>query len=481
MIVPIALLHCLLLHLFLLVLSIDAFGHERRMSSSCIAQHGYRSSRENNTLLFANKKTVKPKGGSGGGKNKAAVPSSAAAGIRGFGMSSVVEVDRSRETRAFYDYLESNGAGDTLKRTSIGNEPPGVGGDDEDNADNDTNASSSSALLLRGVLCTREIAKGADIINIPSSLAINLGPEGGDPTLPAVEFLKDYCAVMMQRDNDGSGGRSSSPSKGRYAYYRMLPGYGSSDCKGSTDFFSDAALDALQSPLIAEETRARRLLTAARFVKAFGGGGGVSDSTAAAAPAITWIDGSPLTADHLQWAVWLITSRVLTVQTAVDSSSSSDATSSSPSSSCRLLIPYLDMCNHDRASPHILTGRVGGDLKVKAGVTVKPGDVIRIPYGGGDLGNDRFVQDYGFTDPSPLSYDIVAQIVLGKRRVQEGSRAGRTLPPADQDASLAALRATTMREDATLLRAPRSDPAVRSAIQYRLGVKKALSKYILIQ
>lgn len=345
-------------------------------------------------------------------------------GVRGFGVS-VVEVDRSKETRDFYKYLEENDAGDTLKRTSIGNE-------------ND---------LLRGVLATRDIPKGSDIINIPSNLAVNLGPEGGDPTLPAVQFLKDYCSVVSDA--------SKPPS--RRDYYRMLPGFGSADCLGSTDFFSDEALEALQSPLVVEETKARRFLTETRFSKEF-------DDSA------RWIDGSPLASEHLQWAVWLITSRVLTVQT------------DDGSPSCRLLIPYLDMCNHDRGAVHILTGRVGGELKVKAGSTVKAGDPIHITYGGGEAGNDRFLQDYGFADPSPLAFDIVAQTLLGKRRIREGGGAGKFLPKADQDKSLEALRATTMKEDEALLaRDDGINSSLRSAIAYRLGVKMALSKYIMIE
>lgn len=104
----------------------------------------------------------------------------------------------------------------------------------------------------------------------------------------------------------------------RYTYYRMLPGYRGTDSLGCTDCFSAAALDALQSPLMVEEIRARMERIAARWESL--------DEE------IQWIDGNTkATSDHLQWAVWLITSRVLTVQ----------AGGQDGGPPCRLLIPYL--------------------------------------------------------------------------------------------------------------------------------------------
>ena len=223
---------------------------------------------------------------------------------------------------------------------------------------------------------------------------------------------------------------------------------------GSTDFFSDEALEALQSPLVVEETLRRRDRSRKRFEE-------LSE------PFPNWIDGSPLTVHHLQWAVWLITSRVLTVQGDVDEGKS-----------YRLLIPYLDMCNHDRSSKHVLTGRAvrGGSLRVVAGANVKAGEQVNICYGGGVAGNDRFIQDYGFLDPSKEAFDIVAQEIMGKRRIQEGASAGKTVSSVDRDSTLERLRETTIAEDKASPESA-SDAAVRSAIEYRLGVKEALSKF----
>jgi hypothetical protein len=170
----------------------------------------------------------------------------------------------------------------------------------------------------------------------------------------------------------------------------------------------------------------------------------------------------------------LITSRILTVQG-----------SEEEGKSYRLLIPFLDMCNHDRTSPHVLTGRAvpGGELKVVAGSPLKEGDAVNICYGGGVAGNDRFIQDYGFLDSGMdgndniAAYNMVAQQILGKRRIVEGIGAGRFMSEADRKGTLEALKQTSIEEDTQLLDKVTDDIAMASAYQYRIGVKKALATY----
>jgi hypothetical protein len=372
--------------------------------------------------LFA--KSTKPK------KKSAA----AIAGVKGFGGRSSpsggkdVNMDRSKDALAFYDFLEKNGAGDNLKRAALGYFPLEDG------------------MQLRGVVALRDMKKGDVMIRIPYEIAINLGLEGEDPTMPGLDLLKQYCNALNGVDEPK--GVDHSP------YHRMLPVYKGSDCLGSTDFFSDAALEALQAPLVVAETLKRRERTRKGF-----------ESIEGTVP--TWIDKEPITEQHLRWAVWLITSRVLTV-----------AGPEEENRSYRLMIPFLDMCNHDRSSPHVLTGRAvpGGELKVVAGAPVQAGEQINICYGGGVAGNDRFLQDYGFLD-SEIAFNIVAQQLLGKKRILEGANAGRTISSIDREAAIERLQMTTILQDQDLLE-KETDPAVKSAIQFRLGVKKALSKSI---
>jgi hypothetical protein len=296
--------------------------------------------------------------------------------------------------------------------------------------------------------------KGDMMIRIPYELAVNLGQEGVDPTGPGVTLLRDYCETL------GKEGATTTSEK--RAYFEMLPPFRGDDCLGTTDFFSDEALQAMQNPLVVEETIKRREKCFARFAMDIDDGSFPK-----------WIDGTSVTEEHLQWAVWLITSRVLTVEGDADEGTS-----------YRLLIPFLDMCNHDRSSPHVLTGRAvpGGELKVVAGAVVKEGDQINICYGGGLAGNDRFLQDYGFLDSSidNTAYNMVAQQILGKRRILEGVGAGGLMLEADRERTMEQLRMTTMQQDEKVLETE-TDPTMRAAYQYRLGVKKALSKFIIMQ
>lgn len=390
-------------------------------------------------------KTAKKKKKSGGGGSGG---SGSSAGLKGFGSvgggssgsrsgsstSSQVELDRSKEARAFYDFLERGGAGDNLSRCALGFFPilPDV--------------------KLRGITALKPIKKGDVIIRIPYELAVNLGREGADPTIPAVELLRDYCETLSDDDNNTSE---------KANYYRMLPPFNGDDCRGSTDFFPDGALEALQAPLVVEETLKRREKVRNRFQ--------LDIALSADGYFPTWIDGSPVTAQHLLWAVWLITSRVLTVQGNADEGKS-----------YRLLIPFLDMCNHDRSSSHILTGRAetGGELKVVAGNVVTEGDAINICYGGGMAGNDRFIQDYGFLDDGSdkKAYSMVAQQLLGKRRIVEGVGAGRFISEPDRMKTMEALSQTTIQEDIDML-STETDPSMKAALTYRIGVKEALARY----
>lgn len=431
-----------------------SFYHSKRLR---------RHPQENNNLfvLYATKSSKKSSSGNSNKKKSSSGGSSST--IKGFGGPSAnnnkllnVEIDRSLSARSFYEFLDAtNGAGDNLKRTTLGYFSL-------DNDDNNTKEKETSdAIRLRGVVAIQDIPKGNDVINIPYELAVNLGPEGDDPTIPAIQFLYDYCTVMNSND---------MPK--RQTYYKMLPDVNSPDCYGSTDFFPYNILEELQSPVIVQETMERKKRVMNRYNNEI--------ATNTSFPLWNSTTKDAVSLQHLQWAVWVITSRVLTVQGPVDSMKS-----------YRLLIPYLDMCNHDRRSTHILTGRAvanGGTLRVVAGTSIKMGTQINIAYGGGVAGNDRFLQDYGFLDNCPEAYDSIAQELLGKRFRVGGGEQRPSLSLSDCQKTLTALEQTTIAQDQELLESLQNiddttdsnnytNQQLRSAIQYRLGVKQALLKY----
>lgn len=399
-------------------------------------------------------------------------------GRKGFGTNTIskdlfkkldIVVEESYNTKTFYNALEINGAIDNLKRTSLGyfpllstnqnNKENGIDHVDDrqtikPNVTTSLSSSSTTKNMLRGVVALNDIIKGNDIITIPYEIAINLGKEGDDPTIPAIQFLKHYCIVMNNNNNQNILFQK--------AYYQMLPSINDDDCYGCTDFFSDETLQELQSPYIVKETlqRRQRVIDQHRNV--------IENNNDF--PLWNVTTNECVTVKHLHWAVWIITSRVLTVQGAQDSNDS-----------YRLLIPYLDMCNHDRSSNHVLTGRAvnDGTLRVIAGTTVKAGTQINIAYGGGVAGNDRFIQDYGFLDTNPIAYDIVVEQILRTTRTSRPQEGNKGFSIQDRNDAIQSLNQTTIEYDEELLASMNheTESSMRSAIQYRIGIKKALIRY----
>ncbi len=429
--------------LLLIALCQTTYAFVSPSAASCSLQPSSLRMPSTSTALFMAKAKTK--------KKKSAASS---CGLKGFGSSKSStkataaegSIDRSKAALKFYNYLERNGAEANLKKVGLGYFPLQIGPTEED------------VIQLRGVIALRDIPKGEPIIEIPYEMAIDLGRENSDPTLPATSLLQKYC--VWKSDSDGP-----PADKERGDYFAMLPEYMSDDCLGSTDFFSDEALEMLQSPLIKEETLSRKELVHLRYER------DVEPMAQMSSNLYRWSQEEVATESHLQWASWIITSRVLTVQGPPESGTAN-----------RLLIPLIDMCNHDRDSPHILTGRAmsGAMLKVVAGVDVKAGDAINISYGGSVEGNDRFIQDYGFLDGGGSkergisevaeAYKIVARKLTGRIRAMT------KLTVDDQERALEALKATTLEEDQELLNSGKiTNNDERTAIEYRMGMKKALA------
>lgn len=427
-----------------------------------------------NSALHAKTKTKK--------KKKKGGSSSSSTGLKGFGSSTKssntnkisIQLDKSQKAMEFYSFLENSNAGSNLKRVALGFFPiEGSATDEKDSDDNNDVPTESTPFLLRGVVALQKIKKGDIIIEIPYEAAWNLGRESSDPTLPGSIVLQEYCKWLSNNDkksnNDSTPTTTNDAGRDFGPYFQMLPSFNSFDVLSSTDFFSDEALDMLQSPQIKEETLSRREKSQFRFER------DVEPMMEISSNLYRWMEGEKVALEHLQWAVWLVTSRVLTVQGEAGTDEK-----------FRLMIPLIDMCNHDRDSPHVLTGRAvpGGTLKVIAGKAVDIGEQVNIVYGGGFIGNDRFIQDYGFLDSfcQGKADEITAKILMGKARIVEGAgaRNGRpTLMPEDERArALDAIAETTLEEDQSLLMAngESMNHDVRSALEYRIGIKKALKK-----
>ena len=214
---------------------------------------------------------------------------------------------------------------------------------------------------LRGLMATRRIDAGEEIVAVPARCAVDLGAQGDDP-LPAAR------ALLEARARDAGGAREP--------YYATLPQPDSPDLC-TPDFWGEATLELCQWPPLAEEVRRR----AADIESALGGGGEGEGGAAGEAAR-----------RELQWAVWLVQSRVLTVQGA-------------DGRGHKLLIPWLDMFNHRASSPHRLAGRTDGMLRVLAGAPVGAGEQVEIVYGTSGTSNAEFLGHYGFLDPAAAAAD----------------------------------------------------------------------------
>jgi hypothetical protein len=71
---------------------------------------------------------------------------------------------------------------------------------------------------------------------------------------------------------------------------------------------------------------------------------------------------------------------------------------------------------------------------------------------------------------------MVAQQLLGKRRISEGVGAGRLMSEPDRQNTMDQLKQTTVEEDRNLLKGE-TNPSLVAAYNYRIGVKNSLSKY----
>jgi len=282
---------------------------------------------------------------------------------------------------------------------------------------------------IRGLVATKDIAEGESIIEIPLGASIELSnsESAKDPSQSALTLLRLYREA---RDGDPQ------------PYFDLLPAMGSPDLATMPDFFSDSELEMMQCPTAVEKTRRRGQLCAKRAEE------------------------HGFSTDEVKWALCSVTMRSFTVLSPVDGL-------------LRLLLPGIDLLNHDSDAPHRfrvrwnMHGVFDGLFKVVAGREVKKGEEVRICYGGnpyraegcggdcsGDIAwtNEQYLQRYGFVDKS-----LGTTMVDGRWLVSEAAASVRE-----------AMSQTTAAEDEALLEDSQLAPALRVAIELRLHMKRAL-------
>ena len=220
---------------------------------------------------------------------------------------------------------------------------------------------------LRGVMATKAIKKGEEIISIPAKCAVDLGSQSEDPVPAAMQML---------------AAREADAQTPRKIYWQLIPPPDSSDLC-TPDFFSEQELQMLRWPPLVVQVRRR----SAAIRQALGAAAPSGDTP------IEQLGVAGGAMRELRWAVWAVQSRVLTVL-------------GPDQEGHKLLIPFIDMFNHRASSPHYLTGRSDGSLRVVAGEEISVGEQIFIVYGTESTNNSDFLGHYGFVDASARDADV---------------------------------------------------------------------------
>lgn len=285
---------------------------------------------------------------------------------------------------------------------------------------------------MRGLFAVRDIAVGEPIVEIPLGATIDITETRDDwddknPSGPALKLLKLY-----QENADDLR-----------PYLNILPDLTSDDMARMPDFYSEAELEMLQCPLVAEQTRKRQHLCACKAQEL------------------------SLELPSVKWALCTVAQCAFSVVSPVDGL-------------LRLLLPGIDLLNHDAYAQHrwhvswTLDGRADARFTVVAGSQIRKGEEVRICYGGspfppdgGDIDDDdldvaltnqEYLQRYGFADTC-----FGNKIVDGKWLVKDEAAVVRD-----------ALARTSLEDDEQLLSDSSLSAASRTAVLFRQHLKRAL-------
>mmetsp|Transcript_5217 Transcript_5217/g.9447 ORF Transcript_5217/g.9447 Transcript_5217/m.9447 type:complete len:445 (-) Transcript_5217:56-1390(-) len=300
---------------------------------------------------------------------------------------------------------------------------------------------------MRGVVALEPIVKGDVIVSVPERLALEIFVDEqldqANPGYAAADLLR---AMIDTKDF-------------RHAKYAALFGAlpGMEDCT-TTDFYTEQELDALEWAPVKTETRKR--LEKVRQAYAF------VDTLAEEEGVATLSQLVQSDYNKYLWAIFIVVSRVIGIH-------------KDEFTMARYLIPVIDMFNHHNDSKHELSNR-NGEFRVIAGSDIEIGEQINIRYGGGLLGNDRIIQDYGFVEVGNPEKPIMASLVKAGSRLAGGSSDINTVRKQVRSLANECLSAfsCSVEEDDVLLENPDLSLNMRNAILFRRNIKKALNQYM---
>jgi len=372
---------------------------------------------------------------------KAAASAGGRIATRGFGGAATAATGarplQSGAYAALSRYLLAGGA--DARRVAIADIPTGGGG---------------GGPPRRGVIATEAVPAGAVLCTLPRGLAVDLGTEGANPGLVALELLRLMDAAAGGSRTPTPRGRSLGP------VFECLPPLGSAEVL-TPDWYTAAEVAAVEyAPVVAEVTARQRLLR--QTYEEAAAGGVVADRLARMGGYERYL-----------WAVFIVVSRSYTI---------AEASGAPPR---KYLLPLFDMANHDPASPHTMTCR-DGVFQLLAGAPVAAGEEVCLVYGGSAmLGNDRLLMDYGFVNAD-------GNFACDLRAVLRGASSARTKSgavaaagggvAAAEDQLLAAVQgvkggfSTSLADDEAALARGGLSPAMQQVVSFRVAMKRCLAQ-----
>lgn len=223
---------------------------------------------------------------------------------------------------------------------------------------------------MRGMFATRAFKKNEIICKIPSDCALALA----DPTAETTEELSIVQCAQNFLDfyvKNPTAAQTWAP------YLDSLPTDRDSPHFSPTpDFYSSDEISALEYPRAVKAVQTR-----------------LDDISKIA-------EHSELSSEELQFASWIVSSRSFTIKISAPDEQMSDFVSK-PAKKLPVLLPYLDMVNHDSENPNAELHLIDPEkdeawFALRAKYPIKEGKEIIISYGTGVESSVELLVNHGF-------------------------------------------------------------------------------------
>lgn len=222
---------------------------------------------------------------------------------------------------------------------------------------------------IRGLYATKNFKKGEIICRIPSDCALALSdPQMGGDDVPTIAHGGRNYILLYQ--DDAKACKLWAP------YLNTLPTE-EANFDATPDYYSDEEVEALEFPRFVESAKTRKQQ--------------IQDLA----------EKEGMTFSDLQFATWLVSSRSFQISISNEPEAAGAGSVASVQKSIRVLLPYLDMINHNsneaNAELHLIDPEKDEAwFAIRATRPIKAGKEVTIAYGTGVDSSFDLLLNYGF-------------------------------------------------------------------------------------